>query len=79
MMGVRLCGTPQEGGTLEMISGPEGCAQVEPRELCEFLLEECKGRGVEVHLSTKATGVLTNEAGVIRGLKLRPSNRPNQS
>lgn len=63
--------TPQAGGTLETIAGPEECAQVEPRELCEFLLEECKKRGVQVHLSTTATEVVTDERGILKGLKLK--------
>lgn len=66
--------TPQAGGTLETIAGPEECAQVEPREFCEFLLEECKKRGVEVHLSTKATKVLVDDNGALRGLTLRSTD-----
>lgn len=66
---------PQPGGTLETIAGPEECAQVEPRELCEFLLDECKKMGVVVHLSTRATGVLTDENGVLKGLKLQSTDQ----
>jgi glycine/D-amino acid oxidase-like deaminating enzyme len=44
---VRENGTPewltrQKGGTLETISSADGCAQVEPRQLCEFLMERCR-------------------------------------
>ncbi|EXJ80928.1 hypothetical protein A1O3_07216 [Capronia epimyces CBS 606.96] len=66
--------TPQPGGTLETIAGPEECAQVEPRELCEFLLDECKKMGVEVYLSTKATRVLTDDTGAFSGLKLQSTD-----
>ncbi|OQV03585.1 hypothetical protein CLAIMM_08608 [Cladophialophora immunda] len=66
--------TPQPGGTLETISGPESCAQIEPRELCEFLLHECKKRGVQVHLSTKATGILTDDDGSLKGIKLQSTS-----
>ncbi|EHY59242.1 hypothetical protein HRR83_001488 [Exophiala dermatitidis] len=70
--------TPQREGTYETIAGPEECAQIEPREFCEFLLDECKKMGVEVHLSTKATGILTDGNGVFQGLKLQSTdkNRP---
>lgn len=63
--------TPQAGYSFETIARPEGCAQIEPRELCEFLLQKCKEQGVEVHLSTRVTGVvLDNKIGVLTGLKL---------
>ena len=70
--------TPQVGGTLETIGRPEDCAQVEPKELCEFLLEECQNRGVEVHLSTKATEVVTDSSGALKGLKLQSSDVAQQ-
>ncbi|KAK4942973.1 hypothetical protein LTR10_017357 [Elasticomyces elasticus] len=66
--------TPQEGGTLETIASPDECAQIEPKELCEFLLEECKKYGVKVHLSTKAEGVETDNNGALKGLKLKSSD-----
>jgi glycine/D-amino acid oxidase-like deaminating enzyme len=62
--------TPQPGGTLETIASPGTCAQVEPRELCEFLREECEKRGVRIHLATKATKVVTDSDGVLQGLRL---------
>lgn len=63
--------TPQAGYSFETIATPEGCAQIEPRELCVFLLQKCKEQGVEVHLSTKATGVIFDDkTGAIKGLKL---------
>ena len=63
--------TPQTGGTLETIAGPEECAQVEPRELCEFLLAEAIRNGVKLHLGAAATEVVKDEHGVLRGVKLR--------
>ncbi|KIV90379.1 hypothetical protein PV10_07688 [Exophiala mesophila] len=62
--------TPQRGGSLETIAGPEECAQIEPRELCEFLLEECEKRNVKVHLSTKAVECLVDKDGQLNGLKI---------
>ncbi|EXJ58189.1 hypothetical protein A1O7_05614 [Cladophialophora yegresii CBS 114405] len=66
--------TRRSGWTFDTIGRPGDCAQVEPRELCEFLLEECQKRGVQVHLSTMATGVLTDDMGALKGLKLRTTN-----
>ena len=62
--------TTQENGTVETIAGTHECAQVEPRELCEFLLEECKTRGVMVQLACYAKEVGRNEKGKIVGLKV---------
>ncbi|KIW66673.1 hypothetical protein PV04_05982 [Phialophora macrospora] len=63
--------TRRGGWTLETIGRPADCAQVEPWELCEFLRQECEKRGVQIHLSTTATGVLTDDKGALKGLKLR--------
>ncbi|KIV78575.1 hypothetical protein PV11_06218 [Exophiala sideris] len=68
-------GTPawmvtQDGASWNVVSGAEDCAQVEPRRLCEFILEECTRRGVEVHLSSRAVGVVTNGDGKIVGVKI---------
>jgi glycine/D-amino acid oxidase-like deaminating enzyme len=62
--------TPQPGGTLDPMSSPDDCAQIEPRELCEFLLGECRARGVQLHLGTQATGIATDEAGAFAGVKV---------
>ncbi|KAI1609276.1 FAD dependent oxidoreductase [Exophiala viscosa] len=58
------------GGVLEKISSPSGCAQVEPRQLCEWLLQRCRDRGVELHLSTKITGLSHDSAGNVVGVRV---------
>jgi len=68
-------GTPawvasQQGGSLEVIGRVGGCANIEPRQLCEFLVGECEKRGVKVHLSTRATGLAKGEDGVVKGVKI---------
>ncbi|KAL6244330.1 hypothetical protein RBB50_008572 [Rhinocladiella similis] len=65
--------TPQVGGTLNTIADPEECAQVEPKELCEFLCEESKSRGVRIHLSTTATAILTDNERILSRLRLESS------
>ena len=49
-------GTPAwfmtDGGKLSVID--EGCAQVNPKRLCEFLIEECVRRGVKIHVGCTA-------------------------
>ncbi len=62
---------------LERISSPEGCAQVEPRELCEWLIKQCTLRGVKILLGTKVTGFLTGQNGSTVGL--RATRKPSQS
>lgn len=63
--------TPQEGGTLEVISSEDGCAQVEPYLLCQWLLDRCTERGAKLILGCKATGVKRDEEGVIKEVSLR--------
>ena len=62
--------TKQPGGTLETIAGADECGQIEPRELCEFLLEECEKRGVVVKLGCKSKEVLRDARGKIAGLRV---------
>ncbi|EXJ90891.1 hypothetical protein A1O1_03997 [Capronia coronata CBS 617.96] len=59
------------GGVLEKISSPSGCAQVEPRQLCEWLLQRCEERGVEVHLGTKTVAFAKDSQGSIVGLHVQ--------
>jgi glycine/D-amino acid oxidase-like deaminating enzyme len=60
--------TEQPGGSLETIGTPESCGQVEPRELCEFLIQQCEDRGVLFLLDTKATNVVQGDDGQFQGL-----------
>jgi glycine/D-amino acid oxidase-like deaminating enzyme len=57
-------------GTLEKISSASGCAQVEPKQLCEWLLKQCERRGVQVLLSTKTLGFARNTGGEIVGIRI---------
>jgi glycine/D-amino acid oxidase-like deaminating enzyme len=57
--------TKQNGGTLETISSQDGCAQVEPRQLCDFLMEKCRERGVQLQMSARATEVFRGRDGAV--------------
>lgn len=66
-------GTPtwvtwQRDGSLEKISSEQGCAQVEPRELCEWLLKECEKKGVRIRLNTRLVKALRNVKGEMKGI-----------
>jgi glycine/D-amino acid oxidase-like deaminating enzyme len=60
--------TPQPGGTFEKIGTPTGCAQLEPKELCDFLLSECESRGVQIHLSSAPTSLSMDSSNHITHL-----------
>lgn len=62
--------TKQDGGSLDVISGKDGCAQVDPRRLCEFLMESCQARGVQVHYPAQVVSVNKDEEGSVLGVKL---------
>ncbi|KAM3083889.1 hypothetical protein ACMFMG_002003 [Clarireedia jacksonii] len=58
-----------EGDTLEVISGDESTAQVDPLRLCKFLLETCVQRGVQLHHPAQGISIhqdLRNEVSGIR-------------
>ena len=60
--------TRQKGGTLDTISSEDGCAQVEPRQLCEFLMEKSRERGVLVHMPARATDIIRGQDGAVTGV-----------
>ena len=61
----------QKDGTLEELDVSGGCAQIEPKQFCRFLLEKCEERGVQVHTNCTASGVFKNADGKIGGVKVR--------
>ena len=68
--GTPRCFTTQPGGTLSTLSTPESTAQIEPRELCSFLLSECESRGVRVLLSAHARSISVDTTNTLRGVDL---------
>lgn len=72
--GTPRCFTPQSNSAIETIASHTECAQVEPRELCSFLLFECRSRGVQVHLSVTPLGIVTSSSGTLTGISLSSRN-----
>jgi hypothetical protein len=60
-----------EAGALEGISEEGTVAQVDPRRLCQFLLDECLSRGVVLHQPAKVVGVAKDKEDVLAGVKIR--------
>jgi glycine/D-amino acid oxidase-like deaminating enzyme len=71
--------TPQQGASWSAIAGIEDCAQVEPRKLCQFLLEESQKRGVNIHLGMKATEVIKDPSNKTSALKLQATTGVSQT
>ena len=63
--------TKQKGGTLELIDGEGGCAQLEPKQLCQWLIEQCEAKGVKIHTRCVATHLVKGEHGKVTGLKVK--------
>lgn len=61
----------REAGTLEGISEEGTVAQVDPKRLCQFLLEECLSRGVVLHQPAMVVGIAKDKEGVLAGVKIR--------
>jgi glycine/D-amino acid oxidase-like deaminating enzyme len=66
--------TPQPGGTFETIGTPTNCAQLEPKELCNFLISECGSRGVQIHLSSAPTSLSMDSSNRIAHLNTANSS-----
>ena len=60
--------TRQKGGTVDTISSEDGCAQVEPRHLCEFLMDKSRKRGVQLHMPARATEIIRGQDGAVTGV-----------
>lgn len=63
--------TRQSGDEYEVISSEDSVAQVDPLKLCQFLLEECKARGVVIHQPFSPTEIVTAEENTLVGVKIR--------
>ena len=59
---------------VEVISNA-GTAQVDPKRLCEFLLEKVRGRGVSVRHPVTATGIVTGREGEVTAVKVEEEGR----
>ncbi|KAI4290201.1 MAG: hypothetical protein L6R35_000524 [Caloplaca aegaea] len=55
----------QRHGQPDIIDKGDGTAQVDPHELCQFLMSECRAQGVKVHQPAKATRVTRNPSGTL--------------
>ena len=60
----------KEGDEVELISRDDSTGQVDPRRLCEFLLEEVKKRGVTVRHPVKIVNSVTDGEGYLRRVKI---------
>lgn len=54
---------PQDNASWDVIASAEDCALLNPRKFCEFLLSECKSRGVRILLNTRATEIVPSADG----------------
>ena len=62
--------TKQERGSLDVINSEDGCAQVDPLRLCEFMMEACRTRGVQVHYPAKVVSLSKDDGGSLIGVNL---------
>lgn len=57
-------------GIMEVISREGTTAQIDPLRFCQWLLERCRERGVQVYQSTRAISVSRDGFGVLNGLRI---------
>ncbi len=61
-------------GKPDIIDRGDGTAQVDPFELCHFLLSECKSRGVRLHQPAKATSLTRDLSGAPSCVHVKDTN-----
>lgn len=59
-----------EGDVLEVLSTGATTAQVDPRKLCEFLLEKVRERGVNVHFPAAVASVSVDARDEVAGVRI---------
>jgi hypothetical protein len=62
--------THREASSLEIISSNDTVAQVDPKRLCEFLLEQCIERGVKVHQPARVASVSKDARDELAGVRI---------
>ncbi|KZF21251.1 FAD dependent oxidoreductase-like protein [Xylona heveae TC161] len=62
--------THPKGTDLELLSGGESTAQVDPLKLCQFLLEQCKVRNVQIHQPAEAISISQDLRGEISSVRI---------
>ncbi|KAL8751192.1 MAG: hypothetical protein Q9184_006146 [Pyrenodesmia sp. 2 TL-2023] len=60
-------------GRPDIIDKGDGTAQVDPYKLCQFLLSECRNRGVKVHQPAKATSITRDSKGALSSIHIQSS------
>lgn len=67
-----------EGNRVETISEDRGVAQVDPKRLCEFLLEKSLQRGVQLHQPARAIKTSRDDGGLLNGVVMRGADGSEQ-
>lgn len=62
--------TLKAGSSLEVISQDKSTAQIDPKRLCGFLLNQCREKGVQLHHPAKAVGVSRDEKGLLSAVRV---------
>jgi glycine/D-amino acid oxidase-like deaminating enzyme len=55
---------------VEVISPENTVAQIDPKRLCEFLLEQCASRGVIVHQPANVVSVAKDARDELAGVRI---------
>ncbi|KAI9870383.1 MAG: hypothetical protein M1830_004315, partial [Pleopsidium flavum] len=66
--------TKHKGGSVEVISQGDSTAQVDPLRLSQFLLDECRSRGVHLHQPARVISVSKDLKGELSSLRLLSEN-----
>ncbi|GAB7339423.1 hypothetical protein MBLNU457_6056t1 [Dothideomycetes sp. NU457] len=62
--------TRSEGDQLETIGADASCAQVDPKRLCEFLLQEAREQGVRLHQPAEPVSITKSPDGKLTGITI---------
>ncbi|KAL8692462.1 MAG: hypothetical protein Q9218_002530 [Villophora microphyllina] len=64
-------------GRPDIIDKGDGTAQVDPYELCQFLLAECKNRGVKLHQPAKVINITRDSFGALSSTDIVYNKSPD--
>ncbi|KAL9096577.1 MAG: hypothetical protein Q9165_001064 [Trypethelium subeluteriae] len=68
-----------EGSNLDIISEDKSVAQVDPRRLCQFLLGQCKARGVQFHHPARPLSVSKDLRDNLASVRIQSANDESET
>lgn len=69
----------KQGDSIRRIGDDRTTAQLDPARLCQFLLDECVGQGVQLHHPARAVAVMTDTRNELSSVRVEDTTRSTET